>query len=142
MNVDGEDGLAFLRGGAQGVLGVHLTHSGAQQLLSRLEAGTVVVANDVVRAGVLAVALNALQVEEALALLRELRAVLGRNELVHAEKRLGGVDHHILGGARVDRAPVGADGCLRGVERLVAELAQGAGVDGVAVGGTQRVKIK
>ena len=88
MNVDGEDGLAFLRGGAQGVLGVHLTHSGAQQLLSRLEAGTVVVANDVVRAGVLAVALNALQVEEALAVLRELRSVLGWDELVHAEKRL------------------------------------------------------
>lgn len=88
MNVDGEDGLVIPCGGPQGVLGVHLGHSGAQQLLSRLEARAVVVANDVVRAGVLAVALNALQVEEALALLRELRSVLGWDELVHAEKRL------------------------------------------------------
>ena len=42
----------------------------------------------------------------------------------------------------MDRAPVGADGCLRGVERLVAELAQGAGVDGVAVGGAQRIEVE
>ena len=141
-DLDGEHGLAGRRGRAQRVLLVHLGHGRAEQVLSRLKAVAVVVADDVVRAGILAVALNALQVEEALAVLRELRAVLGRNELVHAEQRLGGVDHHVLRGTGVDRAPVGADGRPGSVERLVAKLAQGACVDGVAVGSTQRFEVE
>ena len=100
--------------------------------LALLDLGLVVVADDVVGAGGLAVSAHALQVEEAVIALGELRALLGGKHLVEAHDELGGIDHHALGGAGVAGEAAGMHVDLGGVEGLVAELAQGATVDGVA----------
>ncbi len=123
-------------------LGVHHLHGGAHLVLAALDLGLVMVADDVVGRGLLAVAAHALKVKEAVVAVGELRALGRRQHLVEAHNGLGGVDHHALGRARVARKAVRADLGLGRVERLVAELSERAAVDGVAELGPELLEVE
>ena len=111
---------------------VHKVHGAPHHVLARLHLRLVVVADDVVGTRLLAVAFHPLQVIEALVALGVLRPLLRGDHRVEPHYGLGRVHHDALCGARVHGGPACTHLCLRGVERLVAELAQGPAVDGVA----------
>ena len=100
------------------------------------------VADDVVGQGLLAVALHALQIVEAVVALGELRALGSGNQLVETHDGFGRVNHDAFSRSSVHREALGAHGGLGCVEGLVAKLAQRAAVDGVAKRGSKLIEVE
>ena len=123
-------------------LPVYIRCSVNHQLLAALNLCLVVVTNNVIGASRLAITIDALQIEEAVIALSELRTLRRWKQLVEAHDCLRCIDHLTFCGTCVNRKSVSTHKHLSGIERLVAKLAKGTTVNGVTIRSTKSVKIQ
>ena len=102
----------------------------------------VVVAQDVAQLCVGDIAVHLAQVVEALIALGGLRPCHHGQGAVELQRHIGGVDHGILGAARMDREAVDGDGSGSGVEILVLNAAHIAAIDGIGKVGPKAGDVK
>ncbi len=100
------------------------------------------VAHDVLELQLGRRALDVRRVIEALAAAGVLGALPRGHELLELAGHRDGVDHDVLGGARVDHHAAHGHRGLAGAEALVVDLAQGLAVHRVAVGGAESVEVE
>ena len=111
-------------------------------LLAGVKVRGVKVSQDVGERDVGGSALDVRGVIETLAALRVLGALEGGDELLELGRNRDGVDHHVLGAARVDHHAADRNRGLAGREALVVELAKGLAVHGVAPASAKGVEVE
>ena len=121
---------------------VYIRCSINHQLLTALNLCLVMVSNNVISASRLAITVDALQIEEAIIALSELRTFRRWKQLVEAHNCLGCIDHLAFCGARVNRKSVSTHKHLSSIEGLVAKLTKGTTVNGVTIRSTKSVKVQ
>ncbi len=128
--------------GALAVTGVHESGDAAQHGLALIEGRGVKVAQDVVQVDLVGRAGDLHGVIVALATLGVLGALGGRDHLLEFHSQRNGVDHDVLGGARVDHRAMEGHIGRSGAKALEVDLAQGLAVHGVAPLGAQFVQVE
>ena len=120
------------RGGTCTVFGIDDTGQAFHLLLACLEAGTVVVADDIRDGGLLHFARKTYQVVEALVAFGMLRGFVRRKHGDEAVRHQHGIYHLALGGTRMDVASLECDFGGSGIEVLELKLAHFTAIHGIS----------